>query len=112
MQAKETDREVSNFNNPQNKFDDVLALAYNNCVANIKSHVEVTNNISAVNNVRVAYHSDILSDSFSFESMRLKVGTHHELIKDNIIHTSFRPFAVLRWSTSVTNNSISWHVFL
>ena len=60
MQGKETERDVSNCNIAENKLDDVLALAYNNCSANIKSHVEVTNNISTVKNVRVAYHSDIL----------------------------------------------------
>ena len=39
MQGTDVERDVSSFNNPQNKFDDVLALAYNNCVAKIQSHV-------------------------------------------------------------------------
>ena len=54
MQGEGTERDASKCNNLQNKFDDVLDLAYNNYVANIKRYVEVTNNILSVNNVRVA----------------------------------------------------------
>ena len=53
MQGEGTERDALNCNNLQNKLEDVLDLAYNNYVANIKRYVEVTN-ILSVNNVRVA----------------------------------------------------------
>ena len=45
MQEEETETDVSNCNNRQNKLENILALAYNNCVANIKSYVELTNKV-------------------------------------------------------------------
>ena len=48
------ERDASNCNNLQNKLNDVLDLAYNNHVANIKRYVEGTHNILSVNNARVA----------------------------------------------------------